>query len=91
MATYDADTSNDDGKCKSLASDINYTYGYIEDYYGYGAYLMYYSSYYGSFSAWANASFEGGTFDYSYGYEDWDYYENGTYYTYLWSGSAAIE
>ena len=84
-------SSTDDGTCADLAGDGSYTYGYQADYYGYGPYVMYYSPSYGSFSAWAGANFSGGTLSYSYGYEDWDYYGNGTYYTYLWAGEADID
>ena len=52
---------------------------------------MYYQPSYGTFTPWATASFDGDTFIYSYGYEDWDYYGNGTYYTYLWAGEAEID
>ena len=93
VGTYDAENSIADAEvgCDSLAADMSFAYGYIDDYYGYGGYVMYYSADYGYFSAWTGASFEGGTFTYSYGYEDWDYYKNGTYYTYLWAGEAAVE
>ena len=74
-----------------MAGDMSFTYGYIADYYGYGPYVMYYSPSYGSFSAWTGASFEGDQFVYSYGYTDWDYYKNGTYYTYLWAGDATVQ
>ena len=84
-------SSTDDGTCADLAGDGSYTYGYQSDYSGYGPYVMYYSPSYGSFSAWASANFSGGTLSYSYGYEDWDYYGNGTYYTYLWAGEADID
>ena len=84
-------SSTDDGTCAELAGDGSYTYGYIDDYYGYGPYVMYYSSYYGSFSAWASASFSGGTLSYYYGYEDWDYYGDGTYFTYVWAGEADVD
>ena len=88
---YDAASSWDDGTCKSLAGDLSFTYGYVSDYYGYGSYVMYYSPEYGAFSPWAAASLSGSSLSYEYGYEDWDYYGNGTYYTYLWAGEAEIE
>jgi hypothetical protein len=37
------------------------------------------------------ASFSGGSLSYYYGYEDWDYYGDGNYYTYAWSGEADVD
>ncbi len=91
-ATFDAAGSTDDGTCDKLNTDYAYTYGYVDDYYGYGSYLMYYSSYYGNFSAWTGADFDGAEFTYYYGIEDYDIYGDGTYYyTLVWEGAAAIE
>ena len=84
-------SSSDDGTCAELSADGSYTYGYVEDYYGYGPYVMYYSADYGYFSAWTGADFSGGVFSYYYGYEDWDYRNDGTYYTYVWEGEADID
>jgi hypothetical protein len=89
--SFDSAASTDNGTCASLMVDSSYTYGYTDDYNGYGAYLMYYSSYYGTFQAWGNASLVGATLEYSYGYEDWDYYGTGTYYTYIWAGEAELD
>ena len=70
---------------------MSFAYGYVEDYYGYGPYLMYYSSTYGSFSAWGTATFDGSDLTYEYGYIDWDYYGSGSYYTYLWRTPGGVE
>jgi hypothetical protein len=90
--TYDSGASTDDGSCASLAGDASYGYGYMADYYGYGAYLMY--QYGSAWYAWAGASFGGGTFTYETGTIDypWDYYGHypGYYLTNMWAGEAAV-
>jgi hypothetical protein len=90
--TYDARASTDDGTCTSLAVDASYGYGYTEDYYGYGSFLMY--QYGSAFYAWAYATFDGTHFDYYVGMEDYPYDYGGAYpgyyYTNLWQGSALI-
>ena len=88
---YESSFSYDDGTCVSAAMDMNFSYGYTADYYGYGPYLLYgYGT--GTFTPWTTASFDDSTgeLEYSYGYEDWDYYGTGTYYTYLRSGEAEL-
>jgi hypothetical protein len=91
-ASYRSGPSTDDGSCTSLATDRSYTYGYVDDYDGYGPYMMYYDSYYGDFSPSFAADFDSSTgeLDYTYGYEDWDYYGDGTYYTYLLMGEVEL-
>jgi hypothetical protein len=89
---YDASVSYDDGSCPMLADNVTYRYGYVEDYYGYGGYLMY--GFGSGFYAWAYASFDGTTFDYHIGPLDYpyDYYGAypGYYYTNYWTGSAEL-
>ena len=40
----------------AMAIDRSFSYGYVDDYYGYGSYLMYYSPIYGSFAAVTSAT-----------------------------------
>ena len=84
--------SNDDGSCTDLATDATYTYGYTDDYYGYGPMvLFYYNSYY---YAWAYASFSSDDFTYVNGIKDYPYDYGGVYpdyyYTYYWYGAATV-
>ena len=91
-AKYRRPLSTDDGSCTAMAIDRSFSYGYVEDYYGYGSYLMYYSPIYGSFSAVTSATFDDSTgeLEYSYGYEDMEYYGSGIYYTYHLAGEAEL-
>ncbi len=91
--TYDAGASTDDGSCTNLAANASYGYGYMSDYYGYGAFLMY--QYGSTFYAWAYASFSGSDFSYYTGYEDYPYDYGGQYpgyyYTNMWAGGATVQ
>ena len=53
---------------------------------------MYYSPSDGSFSVCKRAPVLAvDNLSYNYGYEDWDYYGNGSYYTYIYAGEADID
>jgi len=75
--TYDH-TSKNDG-CFWQAGDMSWTYGYTEDYYGDGSFLM--SYWYGYWLPWVRADFDSSTgeFTYEFGYED-------EYRSYYWGG-----
>ena len=93
--TYDT-TSTSSANCTSVAADAAYSYGYIEDYDGAGnGALVIYDDASASWNAWIDESdgtsvvdFDGVTFTYSTGYQDYLY--QGSYYTNYWSGSASV-
>ena len=90
--TYDAGASSHDGTCERWATDAIYGYGYMADYHGYGAFLMY--QYGSGWYAWAYASFAGGDFSYHAGVEDYPYDYGGQYpgyYTDIWFGEATVQ
>ena len=90
--SYDRGASTDDGTCAKLAANASYGYGYMEDYSGYGSFLMY--QYGSDWYAWAYASFSGSNFSYYTGYEDYPYDYGGAYpgyyYTNMWAGEATV-
>ena len=95
--TYDTAASAEDGTCTSAiwydgnayADDHSFTYGFVEDYGGYGEALLF--DYFGSFYLWYFASMDlnNATLTYSYGYEEYPY--GSYYYTYYRTGEAALE
>jgi len=93
--TLSATLAVDDGSC-GYGDPLNYTYGYTDDYYGYGPAWLY--GYYGYYLWWGDASFAGGNFTYSYGYVDYyygDYYgyypEYKGYHSYWQYGTAVVQ
>lgn len=84
---YDSANSQDLEGCHD-GSDINWTFGYDADYYGYYEVMWYYSAYYAEWSplwpaAWdgTNLQFGGGDYQYPYEYNGDQYY-----YTRYWGG-----
>ena len=97
--TYKADTSYDNtpgGDCSGLMVDSSYGYGFTPNLYdAYGPYMMY--DYNGSWYYFWAASFDGTTFTYADGYEDYYYEDAYGYYpdykgynTNYWEGSATV-
>jgi hypothetical protein len=83
--TYDSANSVSSDNCSGLAGDLEYSYGYVEDYYGYPA-LTFAYDYYGTiyWFAFADAEFDSSndTLKYSSGaYIDYAY--NGYYTGYV--------
>ncbi len=97
--TLDSTASYDNtpgGDCSSLLADSSYGYGFTPNLYdAYGPYMMY--DYGGSWYYFWAASFDGTTFTYADGYEDY-YYDNAYgyypqyqgYQTSYWEGSATV-
>ncbi len=91
---YDAEGSFGDG-CEAYAIDVDatYDYAYAADYPDYGSVLM--LSYQGYWYPWTTAEFDGSTFTYSWGYEDYPYDGDGKYpgyyQTYFWAGEAVVQ
>ena len=85
--------SDDDGTCHGMGVDMNMSYAYTSDYYGYGPMaLTYYNGYYYAF---AYGSFSGSDFTYWLGVKDYPYDYGGAYpgyyYTYYWYGTATVQ
>ncbi|MBK7758493.1 MAG: hypothetical protein IPI35_19280 [Deltaproteobacteria bacterium] len=76
--TYDAANSTASDACSGLAGDLAYSYGYVEDYYGYGPSRV--GRYYGTYgwSSFANAEFDASN--------DTLKYSSGSYVDYAYSG-----
>ena len=97
---YNSNASVSSSNCSNFATNFNYTYGFVADYDGNGnsAVLMYYSS--DGWGPWiVNGSaslsftdtvfFNGTSFSYSKGYQDYLY--QGTYYSNFWLGLGSLQ
>lgn len=95
---YDAASSTASDACSGLAGDLAYSYGYVEDYYGYPA-VMFALDYYGTiyWYAFADAELDSSTdvLKYAGGFADYaynGYYTNYVtyYYTQYYTGEAQL-
>ncbi len=85
---YDAASSTVTDDCSGFATDLSYSYGYVDDYYGYGPSMLYYGTY--GWSSFANAEFDASTDTVKYVGGIIDYAYAGYYFTYYYTGEAQL-